>query len=287
MLSHHNLIKSLPIWDATVDVKELQGGITNSNYLVNHNSKMYVVRIVEEQPCLGIDRRNEVLCMKAGYECGISPDVVYTGSGIMVTNFIEGKVLEPANLSENLYLPLVTEVLKIVHDSDHKLSKEVLSFSPFEVVKTYYQRVIDLKVKMPNGLNRAIGEVELLENQVGSFIPTLCHNDVLAANWIFDGSKMWLIDWEYAGIGNRMFDLGNLAHNAGFTENMDKALLKSYFGKYNDKVLREFKIMKAVSGLRECLWSLIQTKISDLNFDFHKYAADNLQAYNTFLKQLK
>ena len=286
MLSHHDLIRSLPIWDTPVDVKELHGGITNSNYLVNQNSKMYVVRMVEEQPLLGIDRRNEVLCMKMGYQCGVSPDVIYTGSGIMVTNFIEGKVLEPENVSEDMYLSLVTKVLKIVHESGHKLNGEVLYFSPFQVVRTYYQRAIDLKAKMPNGLNRAIGEVELLEKQIEPFIPTLCHNDVLAANWIFDGSKMWLIDWEYAGIGNRMFDLGNLAHNSGFTENMDKALLESYFGKYNDKVIREFKIMKAVSGLRECLWSLIQTKISDLNFDFQEYAADNLQAYNTFLKQL-
>ena len=286
MLSHHNLIKSLPIWNTSVDISELHGGITNSNYLVNQNDQMYVVRMVEEQPLLGIDRRNEVLCMKMGYQCGISPDVIYTGSGIMVSNFIQGKVLDPKNVSDDQYLSLIAEVLKIVHGSGHKLNGEILYFSPFQVVRTYYQRAINLKTKMPKGLSHAIDEVQLLENQIGPFIPTLCHNDVLAANWIFDGSKMWLIDWEYAGIGNRMFDLGNLAHNSGFTEGMDKALLEVYFGKYNNKVITEFKIMKAVSALRECLWSLIQTKISDLDFDFHKYASDNLHAYNNFLKQL-
>ena len=286
MLSHHNLIKSLPIWDTPVDVSELHGGITNSNYLVNQNDRMYVVRMVEEHPLLGIDRRNEELCMKMGYQCGVSPDVIYTGSGIMVTNFISGKVLKPKNVSDDQYLSLITEVLKIVHRSGHKLSGEILYFSPFQVVRTYYHRAIELTANMPKGLSHAINEVELLENEIGPFIPTLCHNDVLAANWIFDGSKMWLIDWEYAGVGNPMFDLGNLAHNSEFTESMDKALLNAYFGKYNNKVIKEFKIMKAVSALRECLWSLIQTKISDLDFDFHKYAADNLHAYNNFLKKL-
>jgi thiamine kinase-like enzyme len=269
-----------------VDIKELHGGITNSNYLVNQNDQMYVVRMVEEQPLLGIDRRNEVLCMKIGYKCGISPDVIYTGSGIMVTNFVQGKVLQPENVSEEQYLSLISGVLKIVHGSGHKLSGEILYFSPFQVVRTYYQRAIELTANMPKGLSHAIDEVELLENEVGPFIPTLCHNDVLAANWIFDGSKMWLIDWEYAGIGNPMFDLGNLAHNSGFEEDMDRALLEVYFGKYNNKLITEFKIMKAVSALRECLWSLIQTKISDLDFDFHEYATDNLHAYNNFLKQL-
>lgn len=284
---HHLLIQDLPLWSGSIDIRQLTGGITNSNYVVFNRGRRYVVRILQDQPFLGIDRRNEVLCMEAGHQCGVSPDVVYSESGIMVTIFIEGKVLEPGDVRGGQYIDHIAAVLKAVHASGPRLTGEMVYFSPFQVVRTYAQRAKDLGARMPHGIEDAMEDVKRLERQMGPFVPTLCHNDVLAANWIFDGSRMWLVDWEYSGIGNPMFDLGNLSHNSRFPHSMDQALLKSYFGRVTRRKMGELKTMKAVSSLRECLWSLIQTVISDLDFDYHEYAADNLEAYHAFLKEVE
>ncbi len=284
--SHEKLIKSLPIWRGTLELSELSGGITNSNYLVSDGRRRYVVRILGEQPLLGIDRENEVLCMKAGHQCGVCPEIVYSEPGIMVTDFIDGKVLEPEDVRSDEYMERIVTVLKAVHSAGPSLTGEMLYFWPFQVARTYAQRAKDLGAKFPPGIDEALKDVQTIEQEVGAFVPTLCHNDVLSANWIFDGSKMWLVDWEYAGINSPMSDLGNLCANSQFTPDMEERLLERYFGEVTDANLRDLRIMRTISCLRETLWALVQTAISDLDFDYHKYAADNLDLYHTARQEL-
>src|SRR5205823_3331421 len=107
-----------------------------------------------------------------------------------------------------------------------------------------------------------------LAGRVRPFTPTLCHNDLLAANILDDGRRIWLVDWEYAGVGHPLFDLAGVSGNCGFTPAMDLALLRAYRGHLRRRDLRELGILKAMSLLREALWAVIQAVASDIDFDY-------------------
>ena len=139
---------------------------------------------------------------------------------------------------------------------------------------------------MPAGIDQALEEAQRLEEETGPFAPTFCHNDLAAENWIYDGTKMWLIDWEYAGIGNPMFELACLSGHCFLTTEMEKELIRCYQGHYTDETMRKLKMFKVVSLLRGVCWGLIETAISDLNVDYHQYAADKLEAYYVARKEV-
>ncbi len=126
-----------------------------------------------------------------------------------------------------------------------------------------------------------LADADRVARALGPFVPVLCHNDLLAANFLDDGNAIWLVDWEYAGIGHPLFDLANLAANGNFSQRDEVELLRCYQG--SDAVdphrLRELRMFRRVSLIREVLWALIQTVASDIEFDYHEYADRNLQAY--------
>ena len=107
----------------------------------------------------------------------------------------------------------------------------------------------------------------------------LCHNDLLPANLIDEDDRLWLVDWEYAGMGHPLFDLASVSANAGFTEDEDVDLLAAYRGAVEPRDLEELRVFKAASALREALWAIIQTVSSELDFDYHAYAERNFEVY--------
>jgi thiamine kinase-like enzyme len=118
-----------------------------------------------------------------------------------------------------------------------------------------------------------------LSRRIAPFRPVLCHNDLLPANLIDDGARLWLVDWEYAGAGHPLFDLANASANVGLADDQERVLLKAYRGYVDPRDLDELRIFRAVSLLREALWSMIQSVASDIDFDYRAYAAENLTAF--------
>jgi thiamine kinase-like enzyme len=173
----------------------------------------------------------------------------------------------------------VAALLRRLHDSCHILTGEFRYFCPFQTVRTYYQTAAQLGASLPRDIERLITDAALLSRRIAPFRPALCHNDLLAANLIDAKGRLWLVDWEYAGIGNPFFDLANLSANARFADDQDRELLAAYFGDSAPDRLTELRVFKAMSLLRESLWATIQTIASDIEFDYHSYAAENLNAY--------
>ncbi len=126
-----------------------------------------------------------------------------------------------------------------------------------------------------------LADCDRLAREIGPFVPVLCHNDLLAANFLDDGQDLWLVDWEYAGMGHPMFDLANLATNGGFSEDEEADLLRYYQGEdsVSPRDLMELRILRRISLLREVLWALIQTVASDIEFDYQDYADRHLNQY--------
>jgi thiamine kinase-like enzyme len=106
--------------------------------------------------------------------------------------------------------------------------------------------------------------------------PVPCHNDLLGANVLDDGARLWIVDWDYAGMGDRFFDLANLSVNNGFSEADDAALLDAYSA-CTPARFAALRLMRIVSDLREAMWGVLQGVISDLDFDFAAYADEHLR----------
>jgi len=142
------------------------------------------------------------------------------------------------------------------------------------------------EVRLPEGINELLEDARSLPRRIGPFLPALCHNDLLAANLIWSDGRLWLIDWEYAGMGHPLFDLASVAANAGLTDTQEQALLESYRGMIDSRELEEIRTFKLASSLREALWAVIQSVIYELSFDYLGYASRNFEAYRQWQDQL-
>lgn len=272
-------LQSLPFWSGAVAPEPIPGGITNHNYLVRDGDRRFVARLCDEKPLLGIDRQNEVVCQKAACALGIAPGVVHHEDGVLISAHILGRTLTAADVRDPRFIPRLANVLRRLHDSWDLLSGEMMYFSPFQTVRTYARTATEIGARLPSDINDLLEDARRLARRIAPFTPVLCHNDLLAANILDDGYRVWLVDWEYAGIGHPLFDLAGVSGNCGFSDRMDRRLLKAYRGAVRRRDLRELRILKAVSLLREALWAVIQTVASDIDFDYSKYAAENFAAY--------
>ena len=138
----------------------------------------------------------------------------------------------------------------------------------------------ELGARLPETIDSVLEDMSWLSEEISPFRPALCHNDVLAANILDDGDRLWLVDWEYGGMGNPLFDLAGVCGNCGLEREEEVLLLSAYFGREDAAVAREVRILKAVSLLRETLWAVIQTVASDIDFDYVSYAAELFEAYS-------
>lgn len=272
-------LRRLPLWHGPIRVETLSGGITNRNYLVRDSRGAYVVRFCAPLEHLGIDRRNEVICHTAARGCGIAPEVVYQHEGLLVSRFVLGRTLDPAGVRERPFLPRLANVLRQLHDGWDGLTGEMLYFSAFQTVRTYVDTARRLGARLPSDIDELLADCRELARRIEPFTPTLCHNDLLPANILDDGQNIWIVDWEYAGIGHPLFDLAGVSANCELTPEDECAFLTAYRGRLDSKDVRELRILKTISLLREALWSVIQTVASDLDFDYHAYASVNFEKY--------
>ena len=273
-------ILSLPCWDSSVELEELPGGITNRNYKVVSAAGNRMARVCEDHRVLGIDRRNEVACQGAAAALGIAPEIVYHEEGILVSEFIEAQTLADSDVREAAALRRLAQVLRHLHGSRDSLSGEMLYFCPFQTVRAYVGNARELGARLPETIDSVLEDMIWLSEEISPFRPALCHNDVLAANILDDGDRLWLVDWEYGGMGNPLFDLAGVCGNCGLEREEEVLLLSAYFGREDAAVAREVRILKAVSLLRETLWAVIQTIASDIDFDYVTYAAELFEAYS-------
>jgi thiamine kinase-like enzyme len=272
-------LRRLELGRGPVKLERIPGGISNHNFAVWLAGQVYFARLCDERPLLGIDRRNEVVCQQGAGARDLAPQVIHHERGLLLTRLVTGRTLAQEQVREPNLITRLAESLAHLHDGWDALTGEMLYFCPFQTIRTYARTAQRLGAVLPADLGALLEDARALARRIGPFRPVLCHNDLMPANLMDDGRKLWLVDWEYAGAGHPLFDLGNAAANAGFTDEQDFALLESYRGRIDDRELSILRIFKAVSLLRESLWSTIQTVASDIEFDYHKYGAQNLQAY--------
>jgi len=275
------LVRALPVWNGKVNPQPLAGGITNVNFVVEDAGEKFVVRVGGDIPLHQVMRFNELAASRAAHAAGVSPEVVYAEQGALVLRFIEGKTFEPEDVRKPQNLAAIVDLIRRVHrDVPKFLRGPSLIFWVFHVLRDYAGTLRDRGSRMVPELPRLMDVVDKLEAEVGPVDLVYGHNDLLSANLIDDGQRLWLIDWDYAGFNSPLFDLSNLASNNEFTPEMEDWLLQAYFGEPPTSVLRRrYAAMKCASLLRETMWSMVQEIHSDLNFDFVAYTTENLARF--------
>jgi thiamine kinase-like enzyme len=252
----------------------LSGGMTNRNYRVRMGDGDYVIRVTSaDTALLEIDREAEYRAAQAAAQLGLGPPVAafLPEAGCLVTEFIPGRPLPPEELGDPAMLPQVARAVRGFHDGPAIPAR----FSSFRVVEHYARTALERGAVLPGGYDaarRVAREIEAL--LVGpEHVPVPCHNDLLNANMIHDGVRVRLVDWEYAGMGDRYFDLGNLSINNGLDEDADQRLLSAYFGEpWTPRRFACLRLMRIMSDFREAMWGVVQTVVSRIPFDYTAYA---------------
>lgn len=282
-------INALPIWDGTITATPLDGGITNVNYLVEDASGKYVVRIGDDIPEHQVMRFNELAASRAAHAAGVSPAVVHAEHAVTVLEYIDSRTLAPEDVRDPDMLPRILDLVKRCHrEVPNHLRGPALIFWVFHVIRDYGATLTD-RGSAHGPLVRELVDIgNALERAAGPFDMVFGHNDLLAANLLDDGDRLWLIDFDYAGFNSPLFDLGGLASNNELTAEQEHWMLGAYFeAPVTDDLRRRYEAMKCASLLRETMWSMVSELTSVLDFDYAAYTAENLArfraAHDTFL----
>jgi thiamine kinase-like enzyme len=284
-------IARLPCWNDSIRIEPLSGGMTNLNFKVSDGEQNYVVRLGEDDPVHLISRANEIATCEAAFAAGISPELVYHESGVLVARFVEGRVYSEADVRDDNNLKRIVELMqRFHHELPARFNQVPVMFWVFQVFRHYLNLLAQGQSAHAARLPELTQIGRELEAAVGPVEIVFGHNDLLPANFIDDGAKIWLIDFDYAGFNSPLFDLSNLASNNELDEDQEQAMLESYFAMpANRATLASYHAMKCASLLRETLWSMVSELYSRLDMNFADYTQKNLQrfeaAYTAYRKR--
>ena len=254
-------------------IEVLGGGITNRNFKVDVAGGEYVLRIGgHDTELLGIDRGAEHAANVLAADLGIAPEVIafVEPEGYLVTRYITGTLVSAERMRDREMILNVVRTLRRFHNSGSIASR----FDPFRVVEAYCSTATAHGIAVPKAYDRAKPIADMIERLRPPHPTVFCHNDLLNANFIADeNGRIWIVDWEYAGMGDRFFDLANFSVNHGLDEEDDALMLASY-GVEDERSLVQMRFM---SDFREAMWGVVQQAISDIEFDFEAYATDHFE----------
>jgi len=274
-------ISKVPFLAESKNIKKtpLSGGITNLNFRIDADGKSYVIPLAGEgTERLGIKRDVEFAANRAAGQLGIAPEVVYfiEPEGYIVTRFINGKRVPPEEIVKPHNLKRVANKLRLFHRRAPELKGE---FNVFRRVEMLAKTSKANKSKFPFDWDWIVQKTHQVEKALAKdpYIPAPCHDDLLNLNWLDEDvageiGELRLLDWEYAGMGDIFFDLGNFSHHHRLNDDQIRILLQEYFGEVTPKHFAHLKVMEPMSELHEAMWGTTQTGISKLEEDFQGYA---------------
>jgi thiamine kinase-like enzyme len=270
------VIEKIVAWQGkSISFQPLHGGLTNSNYRVEVDGVPFVVRIPgASTELLAVDRQNEYYNTKAAAETGIGPKIAHylPDEKVMVLEFIQGRTMSIPTLQAPGMPARIAESLKILHAGPRFLT----DFNMFRLVEFYLNIVKEYEVRIPNNYHSRLPAIARIEQAMAiNPLPIVpCNNDLLAENYLDDGQRLWLIDYEYSGNNDPCFELGNTCQEQQYDESRIAEMCAAYFGRaYPDKLAR-MKLNMIMSDAGWCLWAAIQAKISKIEFDFWDWAAE-------------
>tara|TARA_Y100001970_G_scaffold279342_1_gene386503 strand:+ start:1142 stop:2005 length:864 start_codon:yes stop_codon:yes gene_type:complete len=279
-------ILSLPIWSDQINITKIDGGITNENFLVTDSKKKYFVRVGEDIPEHLVSRSNELNAGLAASILKIGPNIIYHNESLKVIEFIESKTLSDADVKEKIE-DVILLIKKVHKEIPSKLYGQSFIFWVFHVIRHYANFLENNKSKYILMISDLLNKSQKLEEKSAPYDIVFAHNDLLPANFLDDGKRLWLIDWEYAGYNTPLFDLGGLSSNNNFNYKEEVFLLENYFDqKISSKLFNKYNCLKCASLLRETMWSMVSEITSKIDFDYSNYTNENLLKFEESFKNI-
>ncbi len=280
---------SLACWAAPEKAIALGGGITNFNVKLTDEGRDYVVRVGDDIPLHQVMRFNELACHRAAEAVGVSPRIVHSERGILAMDYIDGRSLQAADICQPAMVDRIVVLLRRLHvDGQKNLRGPVLMFWVFHILRDYAATLQSAESVHMGLLPNLLAKADGLATAIGQIDVVLGHNDLLPANFMGAGDRLWLIDWDYGGLNSPLFDLAGLASNAQMPEPVERQMLEAYFDRsVDDGLWRKFTAMKAASLLRETMWSMVSEIHSQIDFDYPNYTAANLERFKAALQDFE
>jgi thiamine kinase-like enzyme len=270
-------IRALPIWSGSLTIEPLKGGLSNESYKVRDGDHAYVVRFGQDFPFHHVFREREVMTSRAAAAAGLAPNLVHAEPGVMVLDFIDGQTLDADDVKANI--PRIADLAFRFHQTmPHHVSGPGFMFWPFHVIRDYAHTLRAGNSRMVPKLPGYLTLAEELERAQLPLPIIFGHNDLLPGNFIDDGDRLWLIDFEYGGFSTAMFDLAGIASNAEFDEEQAGMLLALYFRRQpGNDMIKSHAAMQCASLLREAMWSMVSELYLDApGADYVAYTKENL-----------
>ena len=258
-----------------VSIEPLSGGLTNTNYKVTVDGTPFFVRVPgESTELLAVDRKNEYFNSKAAAEAGVGPKVLYhlPEYDVMVLEFIDGKTMSKDALNAPGMPTRMAQAIKKLHAGPRFLT----DFDMFRLTEYYLKLCEERAIPIPDGYLERLPTIEQIEKAMSAkpLATVPCNNDLLAENYINDGTSLRLIDYEYSGNNDPCFELGNTCQEMEFNEDQIREVCAAYFGEASDSMIARMKLNMIMSDVGWGLWAAIQEKISTIEYDFWGWAIE-------------
>jgi thiamine kinase-like enzyme len=270
-------IRALPCWNGSIDISPLSGGLSNVNYRVDDAGGSHVVRFGVDFPFHHVSREREVMVARAAHAAGFAPAVEYAEAGVMVTAFLQAQTFSAMDVKVS------AERIGLLMRGFHQTMPSFVSgpgfmFWPFHVIRDYVRT-------LQQDQSQFLKEAQAFEDAQVPLPIVFGHHDLLPANFLDDGEKLWLIDFEYAGFGTAMFDLAGVSSNGLMHADEKALLLEAYFGaKPQAEIMRGFAAMECASLLRETLWAMVSGLfLAAPGVDYGAYTIENRARYEAAL----
>lgn len=278
-------VRGLAVWKNLKSVQSLKGGVSNASFAVEDETGHFVARVGEDYPFHQVSRAREAIASKAAFEAGLSPEVVHIEKGLMVVRHINAITYQEADVRTNHHA-CVDMIMRCHRDMGKRVGGQGAIFWVFQILRDYAATLKSAGHARSLEIPRWMRIVDGLEAAQVPLPIIFGHHDLLPTNFMDDGKRLWLIDWEYGAFGTAMFDLANITAANSFDENLENQMLLQYFGSTPDlATLRAYYAMKVAAALREAVWGMIsEIHLNAPGVDYVAYAAEYLGRFETILK---
>ena len=264
------VVAAIPGWAGReIRIEPIVAGLTNSNFRVEVDGTPMFVRVPgPSTELLAVDRGNELHNTRAAAVAGVGPQVLYhlPESGAFVLEWLPGRTMSSAAFGEPGMPERIAAALRRLHAGPRFRD----DFDMFRLTEFYLRVVDERRIAVPEGYRERAPVVQAIEAALAAQpMPTVpCHNDLLAENYLDDGSRLWIVDYEYSGNNDPTFELGNTAQELGFDDGRQEALCRAYFGEASAALLARMRLQMIMSDVGWTLWAAIQASLSAIDFDF-------------------
>lgn len=277
MTTNEDRVRALPLWKGPITLEPLKGGLSNESWLVTDAAGRHVARIGRDYPFHHVFREREIMAARAAHAAGFAPAIHYAEPGVMVSAYLGAKTYGAEDVCENA--PRIAALIRRFHEEmPRHVSGAGFMFWVFHVIRDYARTLEAGRSRLLPQVPRYLALAVALEAAQKPLPIIFGHNDLLPANFLDDGTKLWLIDFEYAGFNTAMFDLAGISSNAGMSADQSAELLDIYFGAPPDAAMqRAHMAMQCASLLREAMWSMVsELHLTAPGADYVAYTGENL-----------